>query len=799
MIERFDRLYALHTRATSYLFRIGAAGHPEHLYYGTRIRCDENTEAAIAPRRPWIPGSAINYSHDHPTLCMEQLCGEVSTLGKGDTGEPFVELTWSDGSRTCDFVFENAEIVEEKPRLEGLPGAYGKSQTLRLTLKSAAGQAARLVLLYTVFEDCDVITRSARLDNGTDGTLTLHRLASAQVDFEDSDFVYTCFTGGWVNEMNRRDTPLRGVSAVSETRAGVSSNRANPFVMLSRPEASETAGEVYGMNLIYSGSHREIAQCGANNRLRLMTGIQPDGFCWQLAPGESFQAPEAVLCYSDHGYRLLSHRLHRFVREHIVRGQWQKKPRPVLLNSWESCYFNFNEGKLLRLARTAKDCGAELFVMDDGWFGDRSSDDRALGDWTVNTAKLPGGLKGLAKKVNALGLSFGLWMEPEMVNVNSRLYSAHPDWVMQAPMGDHSEGRNQRILDLCNPAVQDFMRDAVSNVLSSANIAYLKWDMNRIFSDVFSPSLPADRQGEAAHRYVLGLYRVLEALTAAFPAVLFESCASGGNRADLGMLCYMPQVWASDNTDAICRAEIQRGYSYGYPMSVLGCHVSAVPNHQTLRKTSLATRYQVAMTGLLGYELNLNECTAEDRKEIAAQIAEYKAMRDWLQFADYYRLPDPAGRMRWMAVAADRSNAAAVELQLQASVAVRTERFTAAGLAPDALYRVTQPAAPVDIRPFGALVNMVSPVHLRPGGAVMELAARVVKLPGDSIDVTLSGSALMRAGIGLPPPFQGAGFDSGTKYYPDFTSRLYRMEKVSDPPAPQRLKKAEAAAADTAQ
>ncbi len=802
-IEIRGNLYALHTAHTSYLFRIAESGHAQHLYYGPRLPVTAGLAGAIAPKAPCIPGCAISYSEKFPALCMDRFCGEVSTEGKGDFGTPFVSLLREDGVRTCDFVFDHAATFPEKPALAGLPGAYDADAVLVLALHDADEPALLLEITYAVFADTDILTRSARLINGTQSALTLKKLASAQLDFTDSDFVFTDFTGAWADEMHRCDTALNGGTAVCESRTGASSNRANPFTMLARPGASETAGEVYAMNLLYSGSHRTEAQCGPYGRLRWQAGLQPEGFSWAVPAGEAFQAPEAVLSYSAEGYGALSRRMHAFVRRHIVRGVWRDKARPVLLNSWEACYFKFDEAKLLRLAKAGAECGIELFVLDDGWFGHRDDDRTSLGDWEVDTKKLPHGLAGLANKVEAMGLQFGLWVEPEMISTESALYKAHPDWAMAAPGRAHSEGRSQRVLDLCNPEVRAYLKATFEKVFSSAKISYVKWDMNRCFSDVYSPYLGAARQGETAHRSLLGLYEVISYLTEAFPEILFESCASGGNRGDLGLLCYMPQFWASDNTDAICRASTQTGYSYGYPLSALGCHVSACPNHQTLRVTSLDTRFAVAICGALGYEMDFTELSAEEKKEITAQIALYKQLRPWLQYAAYYRvenglnaalfaggaLPVEKGvlpRVRFCAVSADQEHALAVDLQLLQSVGGRAERYCVPGLAPERLYRFHKDAAPVDILPFGGLVNAISPVHVKPGGMLHKVAAQFWHLPGDSEDAVLSGAALASAGAALCPAYTGTGYAEGVKYLPDFGSRLYFIDHAPEAlPAPK--------------
>ncbi len=472
----------------------------------------------------------------------------------------------------------------------------------------------------------------------------------------------------------------------------------------------------------------------------------------------------------------MSRRMHTFVRECIVRGEWKNKVRPVLLNSWEAAYFDINESKLLKLAKSGKEVGVELFVMDDGWFGTRNDDKQSLGDWYVNKKKLPGGLKRLCDKVNSLGLDFGIWVEPEMVNVNSELYRAHPEWVMEIPGKPHSEGRQQRILDFANPKVVDHITEQMKNIFSSANIRYVKWDMNRIFSDYFSQYLKPEQQGEVAHRYMTGLYRLMKSLTEQFPHILFEGCASGGNRFDLGILCYFPQIWASDDTDAIYRVKGQNGYSYGYPMSTVTAHVSACPNHQTLRVTPLATRFHVAAFGVLGYECNLCDMKKEEIAEIKEQIALYKQWREVLQFGTFYR--GRSGNLHeWTCVAPDQSKAVGMIVQELVEPNTHFEQYFAKGLSEDKKYHFYNIEKKRNVKPFGDLVNMIAPVHIKYDSLMHKAIDKFVKMPGEVEDYTTYGNVLMQ-GVKLNSAFGGTGYDEHTRYFQDFESRMYFMEEV---------------------
>jgi len=785
MIRRFETAgpaFVLETPATTYAFRILPSGHPENLYYGPRITLErpEDLEPLIE-KRIFPPGNTISYAPEHPAFVPEDTCLEVSAPGKGDLREPSLELVFADGSRTADFRFLRGETDGGRMPFAGLPGSCGGEgarEHLTLTLREAS-RPVTLELHYLVYPDCDCICRTARLINGGEEDVRAERLLSLQLDLPRSGYALTSFRGAWAREMERTAVPLTAGKQTVESRAGVSSSRANPFFMLHDPSATETAGTCYAFNLIYSGSHYAAAEVNAFGKTRVVSGIQPQGFSWLLKPGEALQAPEAVMTCTDAGFRGVSARMHAFVREHIVRGVWKDRPRPVLLNSWEACYFKISEPVLLSLARAGKELGIELFVMDDGWFGDRQDDTRALGDWDCDLRKLPGGLSGIADKITALGMRFGIWVEPEMVSVESELYRSHPDWAMEIPGRDHSEGRTQRLLDLSNPAVQDHLIEKMTEVFSSARISYVKWDMNRVFSDVFSPYLPPERQGETAHRYVLGLYRVLGTLMGRFPEILFEGCASGGNRFDLGMLCYFPQIWASDDTDALARTRIQEGYSYGYPLSTVSAHVSASPNHQTLRQTTLSTRFAVAAFGILGYELDLRDLGAEARQEIADQIALYKAWRDVLQRGSFYR-GRSGNEHEWTCVSPDGRQAVGLLLRELARPNFQSWIFTPAGLDPKRRYRLCNVRRDVNVKRFGSLINTESPVHVRQGSLVHSVIARVMKMPGEQEDLTASGDTLMRAGVKLSQEFSGTGYAEGVRLFGDFASRLYFLEAEED-------------------
>lgn len=777
MIEIRDGFYTLHTLQTTYAFRVMETGQLEHLYYGRKIAVED--PAVLIEQHSFAPGNTIAYDQEHTNFTLEDMCLETSGYGKGDIREPFVEVIAADGSATTDFVFESAEKVEGKEPLATLPSSYdetGKVEHLLVTMKDK-NHGYTMELHYFVFEESDVIVRSTKFINTSDAAVKLDRLMSTQLDFNESGLVVTTFNGHWTKEMNKYQTTVNIGKFVNSSYTGSSSNRSNPFIMLSHADTSEEIGDCYGLNLVYSGNHYEAVEVNAFEKTRVVTGINPTGFCFVVEPGESFEAPEAVMTYSHRGYAGVSAHMHHFVKEHIVRGAWKHKARPVLLNSWEAAYFEISESSLLKLAKAGKDVGVELFVMDDGWFGERHDDKRALGDWTPNAKKLPGGLNGLCKKVNDLGLDFGVWIEPEMVNVDSDLYRAHPEWSMEIPGMDHSEGRNQRVLDFANPEVVDYMIEQMKNVLGSANISYVKWDMNRIFSDCYSQYLPKDRQEEVAHRYIVGVYRLAATLNEAFPEILFEGCASGGNRFDLGMLCYFPQIWASDNTDAVSRLAIQNGYSYGYPMSVVTAHVSSCPNHQTLRVTPLASRFAVASFGVLGYECNLCDASKEDLAEIKEQIALYKKYREVWQTGDFYRVA-AGNQYQWTVVSKDKKTAIGMIMQREVQPNFMFAKFVAKGLDPDKKYHFFGQQRKYNIKEFGDLVNTVAPIHIKQDSLVHNTLAKFIKMDGETEDCVCYGDTLMYEGIKLKQGFVATGYSDEVRHFPDYASRLYFMEEV---------------------
>lgn len=769
MITIENNRFILETANTGYAFFVDERGLCRHLYYGAKLPALEDY-ALTQPVRLCSVGNGAEFDGGES---LEDMVQECSSVGWGDVRESLVDVSLYDGGRAALFCFAYCERTPNaRPR--GLPWAMEGDETLKIVLKEQSCELY-LELYYTVFEHADAIIRWSRLVNDTGAPVTVHRLLSLQLDLPADDYVLTTFRGAWAREMGRQDVPVSG-KQIWDSVVGVSSNRCNPFAMVSRRGAGEAAGDVWAFNLLYSGNHYGCAQQNAYGSVRVLQGMGVDGFSWQLGAGESLDSPQAVMAWSDAGFGGVSRCMHVFVRDHIIRPHWREKERPVLVNSWEAFYFNINRAKLLKLGAEAKNIGAELLVVDDGWFVGRSDETKALGDWTEDKRKLPGGFAGLAQDLRKLDLDLGVWVEPEMVSEKSQLFRSHSDWIL----GHRHQaiGRNQYVLDLSRSEVCDYIYESVAGLLRSADIRYIKWDMNRILTDTFSPALPAARQGEVAHRYMLGLYGVLQRLTEEFPQVLFESCASGGNRADLGMLCYMPQIWASDNTDAACRDTIQQGYSYGYPQSVIGCHVSAVPNHQTLRTTPLRSRFRMCCLGLLGYELNLCELSREEKEEIREQVSFYKANRRLLQFGRHYRVKETTNESFRMVVSPDGGEAIGVHFVRENLPNQGMMTLHAAGLMPEMRYTMTTLPDSAGLEDFGGLVNHVSPVHLRPGSLVHTLAGKVVKLTEQVPEITATGKMFMAAGFYPTQCFSGSGFGQGIRVMKDYDSRLYVWKKT---------------------
>lgn len=689
--DKKEGLFTLHTRNTTYQMKADSYRVLLHTYYGARIGGGDLSYLVRYTDRGFSPNpSEVGHNRDYS---LDTLPQEYSTCGVGDFRIPSIDLELEDGSRIADLRYTGFEVKKGKYSLEGLPAFFGdeeQAETLVLFLEDTAAQVG-VELYYGVFEQCDLITRAARITNRGSHPVRLRRATSLCLDFQRADLDLITFDGGHVIERCPTRTPLRqGVQSVGSVR-GTSSHQHNPFVVLCDHDANEDYGLCYGAAMVYSGNFEAAVERSQFESSRLVMGINPYHFCWPLNPGESFTTPEAALVCSTCGLARMTHQFHRAIREHLIRDPYHGARRPVLINNWEATEFHFDADMLVSIAKEAASLGAELFVMDDGWFTNRDSDLSGLGDWVVDQNKLPGGLEALVPRINDLGLRFGMWIEPEMVSEDSQLYRDHPDWALRAPGRAQTRGRSQLVLDFSRKEVRDHIYQVLKEVLSSANVTYIKWDMNRSLSDVWSAGLPANRQGEVFHRYMLGVYELLERFRRDYPDLLIEGCSGGGGRFDTGMLYYTPQIWCSDNTDAIDRLRIQYGTSFCYPASTMGAHVSAVPNGQTGRCVSMETRGIVAMSGTFGYEMDLNETTPEEKEIIVRQIEKYKAYYDLIQRGDYYRLTDPfedGPYTAWAHVSEDRREAlvSLVTGTMHAAPPFRVLRIK--GLDPSFCYRV---------------------------------------------------------------------------------------------------------------
>lgn len=684
------KTFHLYNHEISYIMTVLPGGQLGQLYFGKAVR-DREDFSHLAEYS--FRNMASYLSEDQDTVSLEHLKQEYPVYGTTDYREPAVEVIQTNGSRLSDLSYAGFLIIQGKPQLPGLPAVYVEKEdeaaTLIITLKdSVTGLSVQL--FYTIFEERPVITRSVCFTNQGCEALHLGRAMSLSMDFPDCDYEWLQFSGVWARERHLKTRNLEpGIVSVGSMR-GSSSHEHNPFIILKRPHTDESQGEAVGFSLIYSGNFLAQAEVDNQNVTRILLGIHPDTFDWKLEPGADFQTPEAVMAYTCRGLNELSQSFHSLYQKRLARGYWRDRPRPILLNNWEATYFDFNEDLLVEIADRAKKCGVELFVLDDGWFGARRNDRAGLGDWTANKELLPDGISGLSKRIEALGMKFGLWFEPEMVNADSDLYRAHPDWILQMPGRRASLGRHQHVLDFSRKEVVDCIYNMMAALLREAKISYIKWDMNRYITECYCAALPADQQGEVFHRYILGVYDLYERLTREFPHVLFESCASGGARFDPGMLYYAPQAWTSDDTDAIERLKIQYGTSYCYPVSSMGSHVSAVPNHQLHRNTPLYTRANTAYFGTFGYELDLNKLTEDEREEVKKQIAFMKEYRGLIQFGTFYRLCSPfeGNITAWMVVSPDKKTAIIGWYKTLNQVNAPFSRIRLQGLDPELCYHL---------------------------------------------------------------------------------------------------------------
>lgn len=686
-----SREFHLYNDEICYMIKILKNGQLGHLYFGKKLKDKPDfgylTEYAYRDMAPCEFQGDVTFSMEH--ICQEYPCQAAGDFRYGACSLEEEET----GNRVYRFIYFSHQIYNGKKEMKGLPHTYTESeeeaQTLEITLKDEKTELF-LTLFYTIYEEYPVITRSARFFNCDGKTVILQNAMSISLDLPDKDYIMLDLVGAWGRERHIRERCLDyGTQGIYSMR-GHSSHQFNPFLALKRPDVTEDHGKVIGVSLVYSGNFLAQVEVDNHDITRILMGIHPEGFRWELEEGESFQTPETVLVYSENGLNGMSQTFHTLFRKRLAKGYWRDKRRPILLNNWEATYLDFTEEKLLDLASQAKKLGIELFVLDDGWFGERDTVESSLGDWYPNLRKLPNGIGGLSRKIRKMGMNFGLWIEPEMINEDSQLYREHPDWLLSSEERHRCRGRHQFVLDFSKREVIEYLYEKLEKVLEEGEVSYVKWDMNRSISEAFSNGKDRSWQGKLLHLYILGVYELYERLNERFPKILFESCASGGGRFDPGMLYYAPQGWISDNTDAVERLKIQYGTSMVYPLSCMGSHVSAVPNHQVFRTTSLETRANVAYYGTFGYELDLNKLTEEEKTEIAHQIQFRKENWKLFQEGIFYRLKSPfeGNETAWMVVNEEKTEAIIAYYRVMQPANAGFKRICLKGLDEEAKYQI---------------------------------------------------------------------------------------------------------------
>lgn len=674
----------------SYIIKVNEFGKLLQLYFGEAVSHRKDFSHLIEMHHR--PVSA-NVEEGNLLYSLEHLKQEFPEYGTSDFRHPAITIRQENGSRITDFKYKSHVIYHGKTSLEGLPATYvedaQEAMSVDIELIDELTNIS-VILTYTIFSDHSALTRSVQVKNNGDNTCYIENIMSLNIDLPDADYEWLQLSGAWARERSVKTRKLQqGIQSIGSTNGG-SGHQHNPFIAFMRENTNEFQGEVIATTFVYSGNFLIQSEVDTWDVTRLQVGINPFNFEWELESGEVFQAPEAIVVYSRNGLNGMSQVFHKLLRTRLARGEWRDKERPVLINNWEATYFDFDEDKILSIAKTAKEAGIELFVLDDGWFGNRNSAHAGLGDWYPNKGKLPNGIAGLSKKIRDLGMDFGLWFEPEMVNKDSELYGKNPDWIIHTPHRSSSHGRNQYVLNFASEEVVDNIFQQMYSILKKSHVSYIKWDMNRVITEAYDITRGSSKQGEVFHRYILGVYELYERLIKEFPEILFESCASGGGRFDCGMLYYAPQAWTSDDTDAIERLKIQYGTSMVYPISSMGAHVSMVPNHQVNRITPLTTRGDVAMFGAFGYELDLNQLTENEINLVKSQVEFYKKYRHLIQYGTFYRLKSPfeSNIVSWMVVSDDKKEAIVGYYKVLNDVNCPYRRLYLMGLNPDYSYKI---------------------------------------------------------------------------------------------------------------
>ncbi|MDR2822034.1 MAG: alpha-galactosidase [Acholeplasmatales bacterium] len=774
--DNTKKTFRLDTKNTTYIFGITKYKHLESIYYGDLL--DSKVDIySLSPKYTSSTGTTTYYDKDDDLYSLNNILLEYSGVGKGDYRVSPIEVQLGDSSFVSDFVYLKHTVTNSKVEMNTLPVAYQEDSnitTLIVRLKEISCDVF-LNLHYQVFFDKDIIVRWVTLENKSMKSINIRKIMSMNLDIVCKDYKLITLSGSWANETHVKKQDIFNGVYINQSLTGNSSNKHNPGFIISKESTNEDYGECYGFNLIYSGNHLGLIELNNFDFLRIQLGINNFCFSYDLAHNKIFETPQAILTYSKHGFNKLSQNFHNFINDNIIRGDYKNKERPILINEWESFMFDFNQKKLLSLAKKAKSLGIELFVLDDGWFKNRNNDTKALGDYEVNLKKIPRGLKNLSSRIHKLGLKFGLWVEPEMISYESDLYLKHPEYLVKVPSKDPSQGRHQYVLDIIKEEVQEYIIGNVTKLIDENNIDYIKWDMNRNISDMYSSVL--ENQGEFFHRYIISLYHILKEIFIKRPSVYLETCASGGNRFDLGMLCFSTSIWASDNTDPVERIDIQKGLSYFYPLSSISSHVSLAPHQQTLRNSPFSTRFNVSSFGVLGYELNLKYLTKVELLEVKEDIKFYKKYRHIFQFGEFYRIFLRDNQYSFQCKS-DTSNVVSF-FQNRYYPTLRSDILKVKGLDSSKNYEVSSKNQKVYISSFGHLVNFISKIKINPTGFIFNFIAKRFSLDEVKEKYFAQGS-LLESGLLLTNQFQASYYNKTTRLLNDFGSKLYIVEELQN-------------------
>ena len=772
MINKYDNIFKLDTKDTSYIIRISDFNNVLNDYFGARIS-DTLDFNFSKEKYGCMAGTAIYYSKEDVSYVLDMLSSEITSVGKGDFKEPSLVID-NGNDYILDLVYQDYKITSEPKALVTLPSPHSIDEELVLFLKDKYLDIF-VELHYLVSYDTNVITRNIIITNKMETPIYLNKAMSMNLEMVGKHFELMSLYGGWGFEGQKAKVLIDHGIYINDSKTGNSSNRHNPFFMLKNIDATYNNGDVYEFNLMYSGNHYEMVEHSSFNKVRIQTGINPHCFKYKLEQNDVFETPYAVMTYSNKGINGASQNMHNYVRKHVCKIEHLDTLSPLLINNWEATYMRFTESNLKHIINNAKDLGLEMFVLDDGWFGRRTDDTKGLGDYDVNKKKLHKGLEGIANFSNKKGLQFGLWFEPEMVNENSQLFEQHPEWAIKSNYRDPSYGRHQLVLDLSQVEVQDYIITNVNNILDNNNITYVKWDMNRHMSDLSSSIYHA---GELPHRYMMGLYRVLREIIYTHPNVFFEGCASGGNRFDLGMFAFFDQIWTSDDTDAYERINIQSGYALAYPLKCLSNHVSAAPSHSVLRYTPIDTRFNVAFFGALGYELDLSLLEPVEKRLVKAQIEFYKEHRNLIHDGDFYQLKDikQDGIALWLVVSKDKKEAILGYYNSLQKMNPSVDEIKLVGLDESLTYKFIVRHQEHNLHMFGGLINQILPFKINERGFIINTVCKYKTMPGEVEEYTLSGAALHAGALKLNQQWMGTGFNENIRALGDFGSRLYHIK-----------------------